>query len=67
MPLILLVALPFIASLLAAALPANARNTESTLAGLVALACTAQVALCFPDVANGGCCIRRSPGCPRWA
>ena len=54
MPLILLVALPFIASLLAAALPANARNTESTLAGLVALACTAQVALCFPDVANGG-------------
>lgn len=53
MPLILLVALPFIASLLAAALPANARNTESTLAGLVALACTAQVALCFPDVANG--------------
>ncbi|OJW90683.1 MAG: monovalent cation/H+ antiporter subunit A [Alicycliphilus sp. 69-12] len=54
MPLILLIALPFIASLLAALLPANARNTESTLAGLVALACTVQVALCFPDVANGG-------------
>ena len=54
MPLILLIALPFIASLLAALLPANARNTESTLAGIVALACTVQVALCFPDVANGG-------------
>ncbi len=54
MPLILLIALPFIASLLAALLRANARNAESTLAGLVALACTVQVALCFPEVADGG-------------
>lgn len=33
MSLVLLVALPFLASLLAALLPANARNAESTLAG----------------------------------
>src|SRR5574337_1763135 len=54
MPLILLITLPFIASLLAAMLPANARNTESTLAGLVALWCTVQAALCFPEIADGG-------------
>ncbi|MBS0292244.1 MAG: monovalent cation/H+ antiporter subunit A [Proteobacteria bacterium] len=54
MPLTLLIIFPFVASLLAALLPANARNTESTLAGLVALWCTVQVALCFPDIANGG-------------
>jgi len=54
MPLILLIALPFVSSLLAALLRANARNAESTLAGMVALACVVQVALRFPDVANGG-------------
>ncbi|HQQ70385.1 MAG TPA: monovalent cation/H+ antiporter subunit A [Alicycliphilus sp.] len=54
MSLILLVTLPFLGSLLAALLPANARNAESTLAGLVALLCTVQVALSFPEVANGG-------------
>ena len=41
MPLITLILLPFIGSLLAAVLPSNARNTESTLAGLIALFCTA--------------------------
>ena len=54
MPLILLILLPFIGSLLAAVLPANARNTESTLAGLIAVFCTVQAALYFPDVAHGG-------------
>ncbi|RZL07950.1 MAG: monovalent cation/H+ antiporter subunit A, partial [Rubrivivax sp.] len=54
MPLITLVLLPFAASLLAAFLPANARNTESTLAGLVALVCAIQVAWLFPDIAAGG-------------
>ena len=44
-PLVLLVALPFIGSLVAAVLPANARNTESTVAGLVALVCAVQAAL----------------------
>ncbi|SFB75193.1 multisubunit potassium/proton antiporter, PhaA subunit /multisubunit potassium/proton antiporter, PhaB subunit [Polaromonas sp. OV174] len=54
MPLISLILLPFLGSLLAAVLPANARNTESTLAGLIALFCTVQAALYFPDIANGG-------------
>ena len=54
MPLILLILLPFIGSLLAAVLPANARNTESTLAGLIALFCTAQAAFYFPQIADGG-------------
>ena len=53
MPLFLLVALPFIASVLAALLPANARNRESTLAGLVALGCAVQVAWLFPQLADG--------------
>ena len=54
MPLITLILLPFIGSLLAAVLPANARNTESTLAGLIALFCTVQAALYFPEIADGG-------------
>lgn len=53
MPLVFLVALPFIASLLAALLPSNARNRESTLAGLVALGCAIQTAWFFPRLANG--------------
>ena len=54
MPLIFLIILPFLGSLLAAVLPTNARNTESTLAGLIALGCAIQVALLFPEVADGG-------------
>ena len=53
MPLITLILLPFIGSLLAAVLPSNARNTESTLAGLIALFCTVQAALYFPEIADG--------------
>ncbi|MEQ6438058.1 monovalent cation/H+ antiporter subunit A [Comamonas sp. w2-DMI] len=53
MPLITLILLPFAGSLVAALLPANARNAESTLAGIVALACTIQVALLFPEMADG--------------
>ena len=53
MPLVTLILLPFIGSLLAAVLPANARNTESTLAGLIALFCTVQAALYFPEIADG--------------
>lgn len=52
--LIFLVALPFVGSLLAALLPANARNTESTLAGAIALFCAVQAAMYFPEVAAGG-------------
>ncbi|RZL64400.1 MAG: monovalent cation/H+ antiporter subunit A [Variovorax sp.] len=54
MSLVFLVALPFIASVLAALLPSNARNRESTLAGLVALGCAIQAAWLFPQVADGG-------------
>jgi multicomponent K+:H+ antiporter subunit A len=53
MPLVLLVALPFVASVLAALLPSNARNRESTLAGLVALGCAVQAAWLFPQLADG--------------
>lgn len=54
MSLIVLLLLPFIGSCLAALLPHNARNTESLLAGLVALAGTIQVALLYPEIAHGG-------------
>lgn len=54
MSLIVLLLLPFIGSCLAALLPHNARNTESLLAGLVALVGTVQVALLYPQVAYGG-------------
>ena len=54
MPLVTLILLPFLGSLIAALLPANARNSESTLAGLIALFCTVQAALYFPQIADGG-------------
>jgi multicomponent K+:H+ antiporter subunit A len=54
MSLIVLLLLPFIGSCLAALLPYNARNTESLLAGLVALVGTVQVALLYPQIAHGG-------------
>ena len=53
MPLALLVALPFVAAALAALMPSNARNRESTLAGLVALGCALQTAWLFPQLADG--------------
>src|SRR6218665_1017964 len=52
-PLLLLVALPFVGSLIAAVLPANARNAESTLAGVVALTCAVLAAMYFPQIAAG--------------
>lgn len=54
MSLIVLLLFPFIGSCLAALLPHNARNTESTLAGLVSLIGAAQVALWYPQIADGG-------------
>ena len=53
LPLLTLVALPFIGGVLAALLPSNARNTESTLAGLLTLFCAVQAALLFPQIAAG--------------
>lgn len=64
MPLISLILLPFIGSLMAAVLPANARNTESTLAGLITLACLAQAALFFPEIAHGGVIRQEIPWLP---
>jgi len=54
MSLLILLALPFAGSVLAALLPANARNREAWLAGLVALAGTVQAALLYPEVSYGG-------------
>ncbi|ONH55939.1 multisubunit potassium/proton antiporter, PhaA subunit /multisubunit potassium/proton antiporter, PhaB subunit [Pseudomonas cedrina] len=54
MSLIVLLLLPFVGSCLAALLPHNARNTESLLAGLVALVGTLQVALLYPQIIHGG-------------
>ena len=53
MSLLLILALPFAGSLLAAVLPANARNAEAWLAGLVALACVVLTAMQFDAVRNG--------------
>ena len=54
MPLLALLALPFTASAAAALLPRRSRNGAALLAGLVAVACLAGVALHFPAVAGGG-------------
>ncbi|MET0612985.1 monovalent cation/H+ antiporter subunit A [Pseudomonas caspiana] len=54
MSLIVLLLLPFIGSCLAAILPHNARNTESILAGLVAVTGAIQVALWYPQIVDGG-------------
>lgn len=49
----LLVFLPFIASVLAALLPTNARNWGAGLAGTVALICVIQIVFLFPSVTDG--------------
>ena len=54
MPLLTLIALPFIGSVIAALLPTNARNAASGWAGLIALIAFAQGLLLFPDVLDGG-------------
>ncbi len=54
MLLLWLIALPFIGSVIAALLPANARNAEAWLAGVIAMAGVAVLLLSFPDVQGGG-------------
>ena len=54
MALSYLILLPFIGSAIAALLPANARNAESSLAGAISVFCVVQVALLFPEVQNNG-------------
>jgi NADH:ubiquinone oxidoreductase subunit 5 (chain L)/Multisubunit Na+/H+ antiporter, MnhA subunit len=53
MLLTLIVLLPFLGSVCAALLPANARNAESWLSGVVTVACMALVASLYPQVADG--------------
>ncbi|MFA7623462.1 MAG: monovalent cation/H+ antiporter subunit A [Pusillimonas sp.] len=53
MSLLLILALPFIGSLVAALLPGNARNLEAWLAGLIALACAVMLATYYPAVSTG--------------
>src|SRR5690606_41498465 len=53
MSLILILVLPFIGSLIAVALPANARNIEAWLSGLIALACAVLAALQYPLISQG--------------
>ena len=48
MPLVTLILLPFLGSVIAALMPANARNSESTLAGVIVLVCATQASLHFP-------------------
>ena len=54
MTLALIVLLPFLGSLCAAFLPANARNAEAWLAGVCALACTVLTLGLYPQVADDG-------------
>lgn len=51
--LLYLILLPFVGSLLAALLPANARNAEAWLSGGVAIAAFIIVACLYPSVVNG--------------
>lgn len=53
MTLVLLLVLPFLGSLVAACIPANARNAEAWLAGLVALACALLLVVQFPAILEG--------------
>lgn len=53
MSLLLILALPFVGSLLAVVLPANARNAEAWLAGLVSLTCAGLLIAQWPAIANG--------------
>src|SRR6476659_6071201 len=54
MSLALLLALPFIGSAIAALLPSNARNAESTWSAAIAAAALVRVAVMFPQVRDGG-------------
>ncbi|MEO8838693.1 MAG: proton-conducting transporter membrane subunit, partial [Herbaspirillum sp.] len=53
MTIVWILALPFIGSLCAAFLPANARNAEAWLAGVVGLICVALTLSLWPQIADG--------------
>ncbi|HET9596728.1 MAG TPA: monovalent cation/H+ antiporter subunit A [Anaeromyxobacteraceae bacterium] len=64
MPLLVLLGIPFAASLLAAALPARARNGAAALAGAAAIAPLVEVARRFPEIAGGGVVLERVAWAP---
>ncbi|MDR4126008.1 monovalent cation/H+ antiporter subunit A [Yanghanlia caeni] len=53
MSLVLILALPFIGSIIAAFMPSNARNVEAWLAGLLALICAGLTMSHFPAIVDG--------------
>src|SRR5690606_24621680 len=53
MSLVLILALPFFGSIIAAFMPSNARNIEAWLAGIVALASAGITAMHFPAIFDG--------------
>src|SRR4051812_20974607 len=65
MSLALLLALPFAGSLVAALLPSNARNAESTWSALIAGAAFVRVASMFPEIRDGGVLRERIAWIPR--
>lgn len=53
MSLVLILALPFLGSIVAAFMPSNARNIEAWLAGIVALVCAGIAVSHFPAILDG--------------
>ncbi|NYT25642.1 monovalent cation/H+ antiporter subunit A [Alcaligenaceae bacterium] len=53
MSLVLILALPFLGSIVAAFMPSNARNLEAWLAGIIALVCAGLAATHFPTIVDG--------------
>ena len=66
MLLAIILLLPFIGSLCAAFLPANARNAEAWLAGIVAVACTLLIASLYGEVGAGGVVRAAVPWLPQY-
>jgi multicomponent K+:H+ antiporter subunit G len=59
MSLLLLLSLPWIGSMVAALLPTNARNLESSWSAAIALAVTVQLAWLYPQISAGEVIIER--------
>jgi multicomponent K+:H+ antiporter subunit A len=59
MSLLIVLALPFLGSAIAALVPTGARNAASAWAAAVALAAAVPIATLYPEVANGGVVVER--------
>ena len=67
--LIAIIAIPFMGSCLAILFPANARNAEAYLAGIVAVIALGSVIATYPHVTNGGIAVAAAAQVeplPRW-